>query len=89
MAIVATAPTDEGKVQLYDVPDSELSKYQISGDKAAQMFPENPSPDRVFKMKTKDMAGADDVQSYNNWCICTYWYCNAYGCWWQRYWCAC
>lgn len=88
MAIVTSAPNQEDKVRVFDVPDSELSKYEVKGDKAAQMFPEGGSQN-FSKIKTRDMKGADDVQSYNDWCVCTYLVCNAYGCWYERYWCAC
>ena len=41
MAILTSTPGEGNKVNVYDVPDSVLAQYQVTGDKAAQMFPES------------------------------------------------
>src|SRR5260370_39605941 len=41
MAILTSTPGEGNKVSVYDVPDSVLQQYAVSGEKAAQMFPES------------------------------------------------
>ena len=41
MAILTSTPGADNKVSIYDVPEDVLGQYAITGDKAAQMFPES------------------------------------------------
>lgn len=78
MAIVSKSDAD--KVTLYDIPDSELQKYAIDPQKAAEMFPkkENRSrSDAAAVAKAGSQGG--DVQAYSNQDICYAWECDGYG----------
>ena len=44
MAILTSTPGAGNEVKVYDIPDDVLSKYAMSGDKAAKMFPESAKP---------------------------------------------
>jgi hypothetical protein len=91
MAIVTSTPNQENKVKVYDIPDSQLSQYELASDKATQMFPEG-SQGAVSKMSAAELKkpeGAGDVDAYAEWCVCRTLWCNAYGCWYEYYWCYC
>ena len=96
MAILTSTPAEGNKVSVYDVPDSVLAQYALSGDKAAQMFPESAKqsgadiPNSSGKgVKIENTESLGDVQAYNDLCICRRLLCNAYGCWWDFYYCNC
>ena len=90
MAILTSTPGADNKVSIYDVPDSVLSQYAITGDKAAQMFPESkktagaeiPQSSGADAVKVENAESLGEVQAYSA-------ICNAYGCWWHYYYCYC
>jgi hypothetical protein len=98
MAILTSTPGTDNKVSIYDVPDSVLSQYAITGEKAAQMFPESQKksggdiPKSTAAMNATKMKNAEslgEVQAYGDICVCRQLWCNAYGCWWEYYYCYC
>ena len=98
MAILTTNPGEDNQVRIYDVPDSVLSQYAIAGEKAAQMFPESQKqsgadiPKSTGAMSATRMKNAEslgEVQAYSDICVCRQLWCNAYGCWWEYYYCYC
>lgn len=78
MAIVSKPEGD--KVTLYDIPDSELQKYAVAPEKAAEMFPkkENRSREDATAVAKAGSQGGD-VQAYSNQDICYAWECDGYG----------
>ncbi len=98
MAILTSMPGEGDKVGVYDIPDSVLKQYAVTGDKAAQMFPESQkksggdipkSSGAMNPAKLKNAEGLGEVQAYGDLCICRQLWCNAYGCWWEYYYCYC
>ena len=98
MAILTSTPGADNKVSIYDIPDSVLGQYEVTGDKAAQMFPETNKPSgtdipkstgAMSATKIDNAEGLGEVQAYNAVCVCRTLYCNAYGCWWHYYYCYC
>jgi hypothetical protein len=96
MAILTSMPGEGNKVGVYDVPDSVLSQYAVSGDKAASMFPESAkaSGAEIPKsganaVKVENAESLGEVQAYGDICVCRELLCNAYGCWWHYYYCYC
>lgn len=96
MAIVTSIPSQDDKVKVYEIPDSELQQYEVSGEQAAQMFPESDKPSGVpssegamtaTRIDNSDSLG--EVQAYRNVCVCRRLLCNAYTCWWHYYYCYC
>jgi hypothetical protein len=90
-------PGEGNKVAVYDIPDDVLSKYAMTGDKAAQMFPEGgkhggtdiPKSEGADAVRVDNAEGLGEVQAYNAICVCRQLLCNAYGCWWHYYYCYC
>lgn len=81
MAIVSR-PDQGNKVALYDIPDDELARYEISPEKLVEMFPHKESRSRadaigVAPAGTQDIAG--DVQGYGGQDICYAWECDSNG----------
>ncbi len=98
MAILTSTPGEGNKVNIYDVPDGVLGKYAITGDKAAQMFPESKKPSgaeipkstaEMSATKVENAESLGEVQAYSAICVCRQLYCNPYGCWWHYYYCYC
>src|SRR6266496_2316253 len=98
MAILTSTPGEGNKVSVYDISDSVLAQYAISGEKAAQMFPEsqkatgNEIPKSNAAMSATKVENAEslgEVQAYGDVCVCRQLLCNAYGCWWHYYYCYC
>jgi hypothetical protein len=96
MAILTSTAGADDKVSVYDVPDSVLSQYAVTGDKAAQMFPEagktagaEISKAGANKVKVENAESLGEVQAYGDICVCRELLCNAYGCWWHYYYCYC
>jgi len=98
MAILTSTPGEGNDVSVYDVPDDVLKQYAITGDKAAQMFPEGKvSASADIPKATPEMSptrlenaeGLAEVQAYSRICVCRELLCNAYGCWWHYYYCYC
>ena len=98
MAILTSTPGEGNDVSVYDVPDDVLKQYAITGDKAAQMFPESKAsagtdiPKATPEMsptKLENAEGLAEVQAYAHICICRQLYCNAWHCWWHYYYCYC
>ena len=97
MAILTSTPGEGNKVGVYDVPDDVLQQYAITGEKAAQMFPESKktSGSEIPKSGGKDAIRVEnaeslgEVQAYGDICVCRELLCNAYGCWWHHYYCYC
>ncbi|PWT92795.1 MAG: hypothetical protein C5B55_05620 [Blastocatellia bacterium] len=98
MAIVTSTPGEGNKVNIYDIPDSVLNQYAITGEKAAAMFPERPgasgndipkSSAAMSPTRVENAEGLGEVQAYNDVCVCRQLLCNAYGCWWHYYYCYC
>jgi hypothetical protein len=92
MAILTSNPDKDNKVKVYDVPDADLQKYELSGEKAASMFPEGDPPsdgEGVTKIEIAEPKG--DVQAYQNPVdipgYCRRLICNAAGCGWVYYRC--
>ncbi len=80
------------------MPDSVLSQYAITGEKAAQMFPERQKksgadiPRSTGAMNPTKMSNAEslgEVESYSDICVYRQLSCNPYGCWWVYYWASC
>ncbi len=97
MAILTSTPGEGNQVSVYDVPDDVLKQYAVSGEKAAQMFPESKAagseiPKSTPAMSPTRLENADslaEVQAYSHICICRELYCNAWRCWWHYYYCYC
>jgi hypothetical protein len=97
MAIVTSTPGEGNKVNIFDIPEDVLSQYAVTGEKAAQMFPESAKSSGADIQKAEGVAAtrvenADalgEVQAYNDVCVCRELLCNAYGCWWHYYYCYC
>lgn len=87
MAIVSKP--DKETITLYDIPDTELTKYLIPADKAAQMFPKKDKPTRADAIGVASASSSEaDVQAYGaNPHICYYWCCDHHGCGWCWYYC--
>jgi hypothetical protein len=85
MAILTSNPDKDNKVKVYDVPDEDLQKYELSSDKAASMFPEGDPPsgsEGVTRIELAEPKG--EVQAYQTgWCRRLI--CNAAGCGWFYY----
>ena len=97
MAVVTSTPGEGQDVNIFDVPDDVLKQYAITGEKAAQMFPEQTgaaagipkSSPAVSPMKLDNAESLAEVQAYSSICICRQLYCNAWRCWWHYYYCYC
>ncbi|MCM3900500.1 MAG: hypothetical protein ND866_02225 [Pyrinomonadaceae bacterium] len=98
MAILTSMPGEGNQVGIYDVPDNVLQQYAVSGDKAAQMFPESKTPTggdlpkstaAMSATRVENAESLGEVQAYNDVCVCRQLYCNAYRCWWHYYYCYC
>ncbi len=98
MAIVTSTPGAKNEVKVYDVPDDVLSKYAVSGDKAAQMFPESgkssgaeipKSTGAMAPTRVDNAESLGEVQAYGDICVCRELLCNAWTCWWHYYYCYC
>lgn len=97
MAILTSVPSEGNKVSVYDIPDSVLAQYAVTGDKAAGMFPESgktaganiPQSKGGNAMKVENAESLGEVQAYNDICICRELLCNPAGCWWHYYYCYC
>jgi hypothetical protein len=97
MAIVTTTGQEGNKVKVYDVPDDVLQQYSMSGDKAAQMFPESkktsgsdiPKSGSAMAAHVDNAESLGEVQAYGDICVCRELLCNAYECWWHYYYCYC
>lgn len=97
MAILTSQAGADNKVGIYDVPDSVLSQYAVTGDKAAAMFPESaktsgaeiPKSGAADAVKVENAESLGEVQAYNDVCICRQLLCNNSGCWWHYYYCYC
>ncbi len=97
MAILTSTPGAENQVSVYDVPDDVLKQYALSGEKAAQMFPEGTASGSDIPKSTAAMSptkldnaeGLAEVQAYSSICICRQLWCNAWRCWWNYYYCYC
>ena len=97
MAIVTSAPGAENQVSVYDVPDDVLKQHAISGEKAAQMFPEGKASGSGIPKGTPAMGptklenaeGLAEVQAYSSICVCRQLICNHHTCWWHYYYCYC
>ena len=97
MAILTSAGEGD-QVNVYDIPDDVIKQYAITGEKAAQMFPESNKPkgDQIPKSsgamsatRVDNAESLGEVQAYSDICVCRTLYCNAYGCWWHYYYCYC
>lgn len=97
MAILTSSPGEENEVKVYDVPDDVLQQYAMTGEKAAQMFPEKPGTTSGIPQSTSAMQptrldnteSLGEVQAYARICICRELLCNAWRCWWHYYYCYC
>jgi len=96
MAILTSSPGAENEVKVFDIPDDVLKQYAISGDKAAQMFPEKATASGIPKAtagmsptKVDNAESLGEVQAYSNICVCRQLFCNAWHCWWHYYYCYC
>ena len=98
MAILTSMPGEGNKCSVYDVPDSVLQQYALSGDKASQMFPESgkasgadipQSGGGANAVKLENAESLGEVQAYSSICVCRQLLCNAWGCWWNYYYCYC
>jgi hypothetical protein len=98
MAILTSTPGADNKVNIYDVPEDVLAQYAITGEKAAGMFPESAKAagDEIPKSgadmsptRVENAESLGEVQAYNAVCVCRQLLCNAYGCWWNYYYCYC
>jgi hypothetical protein len=98
MAILTSTPGEGNKVSVYDVPDSVLQQYAVTGEKAAQMFPESKkasgseipkSTSAMSATKVENAESLGEVQAYSDVCVCRELLCNVYGCWWHYYYCYC
>jgi hypothetical protein len=85
MAILTSNPDQDNKVKIYDVPDADLQKYELSGEQAARMFPEgDPSSDDEGVTKIEMPEAKGEVQAYQS-RLCRRLFCNAAGCY-YLYW---
>ena len=85
MAILTSNPDKDNKVKVYDVPDEDLQKYELSSDKAASMFPEgDQSSDGEGVIRIEVAEGKGEVQAYQSG-LCRRLFCNAAGCY-YLYW---
>jgi hypothetical protein len=88
MAIVAS--TGQGDVKLYDIPDDQLSQYEmeqeeLSDSSRGELFggSDNPGRDKAEGVLAPGSMGQPEVQAYSNYCICWvrrgrryyWWYC--------------
>jgi len=96
MAILTSAPGADNEVKVYDVPDNVLQQYALTGDKAAQMFPEKSAASGISKAssgvsatRVENAESLGEVQAYNDICVCRELLCNAWRCWWHYYYCYC
>lgn len=96
MAILTSTTGQDQKVGIYDVPDDVLKQYAITGDKAAQMFPESKKTSGADipksganAVKVENAESLGEVQAYGDLCVCRELLCNDYGCWWNYYYCYC
>jgi len=96
--MILTSMAGEGnKVAVYDIPDDVLSQYAVTGDKAAQMFPEAnkqtgaeiPKSGGGNAMRVDNAESLGEVQAYSDICVCRELLCNAYHCWWHYFYCYC
>ena len=95
--ILTSMPGEGNKVAVYDIPESVLSQYAVTGEKAAGMFPEAgkhggsdiPKSEGADAVRVDNAEGLGEVQAYNAICVCRQLLCNAYGCWWHYYYCYC
>ena len=74
MALVTTVPTGGEQAKVYDIPESELSKYEAIETKQE---PYEQAKDTVSG-GTQVAGGVDiskeDVQAYSEICICYWWW---------------
>ena len=97
MAILTSTPGQDNEVKVYDIPDNVLQQYAMTGEKAAQMFPEKSAagagiPKATAAMSAVKVENAEslgEVQAYAHICICRELLCNAWRCWWHYYYCYC
>jgi len=96
MAILTSAPSADNEVKVYDIPDDVLAQYAMTGDKAAQMFPEKGGSSGIPKAtaamsptRVDNTESLGEVQAYAHVCICRELLCNAWRCWWHYYYCWC
>ena len=98
MPILTSMPGEGNEVKVYDVPDNVLSQYAVSGDKAAQMFPEGGKPSgsgipkstgAMASTRVENAESLGEVQAYADICVCRQLYCNPWRCWWHYYYCWC
>jgi hypothetical protein len=73
--IMAIVSKSEGgnKVTLYEIPDSDLNRYQIPEDKLAQMFPQKESRSKDDAVMRSAVATSGDVTAYNSPELCCGW----------------
>lgn len=82
MALVSTMPAKGQDAKVYDIPDSELAKFQaVEG----QQTPYDDAKDKIAD--GAELAGGidldkADVQAYGHVCVCYFWWG---GRWWYRY----
>lgn len=99
MPILTSVPGADNSVKIYDIPESELSQFEVSGEKCASMFPESnkqsggsipKSTAEMSPMHVENSEGLGEVQAYNAICVCREILCNHWGhCWWHYYYCYC
>jgi len=97
MAILTSSPGADNEVKVFDVPDDVLKQYAVSGDKAAQMFPDKSSAGagipkasaNMNPVKVDNTESLGEVQAYAHICVCRELICNAWRCWWHYYYCYC
>ena len=98
MAILTSTPGEGNQVSIYDVPDDVIKQYAITGEKAAQMFPEGKAAGgseipkgtpAMSPTRLENAEGLAEVQAYSSICICRQLYCNPWRCWWHYYYCYC
>lgn len=97
MAILTSSPGEGNEVKVYDVPDDVLTQYAMTGEKAAQMFPEKSGSEAGIPQSTAAMSptklenaeSLGEVQAYARICICRELLCNPWKCWWHYYYCYC
>ena len=74
MSLVSTMPQKGQEAKVYDIPDSDLAKYQsVDGTKATY----DEAKDKIAS--GKEIAGGidldkTDVQAYSDLCICYFWW---------------
>src|SRR5437764_11332986 len=74
MAIVSK-PESGNKATLYDIPDSDLERYKIPGDKLAQMFPKKENWSRDDAVIRIPVSKGGEVTAYNAPEQCCGWVC--------------